>query len=217
MQNPVDNYWQIRLNNVKKELEKNNFEVFLVNSSSEAKDLVLNAIIPQLGPKTIAWGGSVTFGSTGLAPILMADPRFVVINPYESGITPAESYERRRQSLLADIFFAGSNALTEDGKLVNLDGIGNRIGGINFGPKNAVLFVGRNKLAFDVESAMIRVKNIAAPINAMRLDKKTPCVATSFCQDCASPDRICSFWTITEKSFPKHRIKVILINEDAGF
>ena len=217
MQNPVGNYWHIRLNNVKKELEKNNFEVFLANSSSEAKDLVLNVIIPQLDPKIITQGGSMTFGSTELGPILMDDPRFIVINPYESGITPADAYERRRQSLLSDIYFAGSNALIEDGKLVNLDGVGNRIGGINFGPKNAVLFVGRNKIVPDVESAMVRVKNIAAPINAMRLDKKTPCVATSFCQDCASPDRICSFWTITEKSFPKNRIKVVLINENLGF
>ena len=181
-------------------MEKNNFEVFLVNSSSEAKDLVLNVIIPQLDPKIITQGGSMTFGSTELGPILMDDPRFIIINPYESGITPADAYERRRQSLL-----------------VNLDGVGNRIGGINFGPKNAVLFVGRNKIVPDVESAMVRVKNIAAPINAMRLDKKTPCVATSFCQDCASPDRICSFWTITEKSFPKNRIKVVLINENLGF
>ncbi len=217
MQNPADNYWHIRLNDVKKELEKNNFEVFIVSSSSAAGDLVLNTIIPQLNPKVVTWGGSMTFGSTGLGPILMADPRFVVINPYEAGITPEEAYERRRQSLLADIYFAGSNALTEDGKLVNLDGVGNRIGGINFGPKNAVLFIGRNKLVPDVEAAMVRVKNVAAPINAMRLDRKTPCAATSFCQDCASPERICSFWSITEKSFPKHRIKVVLINEDLGF
>lgn len=217
MQNPGENYWLIRLNKVKKELEKNNFEVFLVNSASEAADVVLKVIIPQLNPRVVTWGGSMTFAGTGLGPILMNDSRFTVINPYEPGITPAEAYERRRQSLLADIYFAGSNALTEDGKLVNLDGVGNRIGGINFGPKNAVLFVGRNKLVTDVQAAMARVKTIAAPINAMRLDKKTPCAATSFCQDCSSPDRICSFWSITEKSFPKHRIKVILINADLGF
>ena len=138
-------------------MEKNNFEVFLVNSSSEAKDLVLNVIIHQLDPKIITQGGSMTFGSTELGPILMDDPRFIIINPYESGITPADAYERRRQSLLSDIYFAGSNALIEDGKLVNLDGVGNRIGGINFGPKNAVLFVGRNKIVPDVDSAMVRV------------------------------------------------------------
>lgn len=217
MQNPIGNYWQLRLQNVKKSLEKNNFDAYLVNSSSEAKDLVLQVLIPQLAPKVISWGGSMTLGTTGLMPVLTSDSRFTIINPYEVGISPEESYERRRQSLLADLFLAGSNALTEDGKLVNLDGVGNRIGGIHFGPKNAVVFVGRNKLVADVESAMVRVKNIAAPINAMRLDRKTPCVTTSFCQDCSSPERICSFWSITEKSSPKHRIKVIIINEDLGF
>jgi len=150
-------------------------------------------------------------------PALLGDSRFTIINPYEPGISPEESFERRRQSLLADLFIAGSNAVTEDGKLVNLDGTGNRIGSINFGPRNVVVIVGRNKLVADLEAAMYRVKNSAAPINAMRLDKKTPCATTSFCQDCSSPDRICNFWSITEKSFPKQRIKVIIINEDLGF
>lgn len=217
MQNPVSNYWNIRRESVKKALEKNNFDVYLVESTVEAKDLVFNTLIPNLAPKVIAWGGSMTLGATGLMPALLGDSRFTIINPYEAGISPEESYERRRQSLLADLFLAGSNALTEDGKLVNLDGVGNRIGGINFGPKHVVVFVGRNKLVHDVETAMARVKNIAAPVNAMRLDKKTPCVTTSFCHDCSSPERICSFWSITEKSFPKHRIKVVLINEDLGF
>lgn len=217
MQNPANNYWSIRLDAVKKALEQNNFDVYRVESTVEAKDLVFNTFIPNLAPKVISWGGSMTLAATGLMPALLSDSRFTIINPYEAGISPEESFERRRQSLLCDLFLAGTNALTEDGKLVNLDGVGNRIGGINFGPKNAVVFVGRNKLVPDLESAMFRVKNIASPINAMRLDKKTPCVSTSFCQDCKSPERICSFWSITEKSFPKHRIKVVLINEDLGF
>lgn len=217
MQNPANNYWSIRLDAVKKALEQNNFDVYRVESTVEAKDLVFNTFIPNLAPKVISWGGSMTLAATGLMPALLGDSRFTIINPYEAGISPEESFERRRQSLLCDLFLAGTNALTEDGKLVNLDGVGNRIGGINFGPKNAVVFVGRNKLVPDLESAMFRVKNIASPINAMRLDKKTPCVSTSFCQDCKSPERICSFWSITEKSFPKHRIKVVLINEDLGF
>lgn len=217
MQNPAGNYWQIRLDSVKKAFEKNNFDAYVVNSPSEAKDFVLNALIPQLAPKIISWSGSMTLGATGLMTALLGDSRFTIINPYEAGISPEESYERRRQSLLADLFFAGTNALTEDGKLVNLDGSGNRIGGINFGPRHAVVIVGRNKLVPSMDAAMARVKNIAAPVNAMRLDKKTPCATTSFCQDCSSPDRICNFWSITEKSFPKHRIKVIIINEELGF
>jgi L-lactate utilization protein LutB len=217
MQNPVENYWTIRLTALKEELEKNNFEVFVVQNAAEAKKLVLETLIPQLAPKTVSWGGSMTIGATGIGPELLANPSLSVINPYEQGITPAEAYERRRQGLLADFYLTGTNAITEDGHLVNLDAFGNRVGALNFGPKNVAVLIGRNKIVPDIESAMYRIKNFVAPVNAMRLDKKTPCLTTSVCQDCKSSDRICSVWTITEKSLPKHRIKVILINEDLGF
>ena len=95
--------------------------------------------------------------------------------------------------------------------------IGNRVCGLTFGPRHVVVLVGRNKIVPDIEEAMFRIKNYAAPVNAMRLGKKTPCAETSYCQECKSPDRICNTWTITEKSLPKGRIKVILINEDLGF
>jgi MinD superfamily P-loop ATPase len=79
-----------------------------------------------------------------------------------------------------------------------------------------ILLIGRNKVVTDLEDAMNRIKNYAAPTNAMRLDKKTPCVKTSYCEECKSPDRICNVWTITEKSYPKGRIKIVLINQDLG-
>jgi hypothetical protein len=124
--------------------------------------------------------------------------------------------ERRRRSLLVDLFITGTNAVTETGKLVNLDMTGNRVAGITFGPRNVIILAGRNKVVPDIEDAMQRIKNYAAPANAMRLDKKTPCVKTSICEECRSLDRICNTWTITEKSFPKGRIKIVLINEDLG-
>lgn len=217
MQNPVEHYWKTRLTALKEELEKNNFEVFLVQNTAEAKHLVLETLLPQLAPKTVSWGGSMTLGAAGIGPELLANKSLSVINPYEAGISPAEAYERRRQGLLVDFYLTGTNAITEEGHLVNLDQTGNRVGALNFGPKNVVVLIGRNKLVPDVDSAMVRIKNFVAPVNVMRLDKKTPCLTTSFCQDCKSSDRICNVWTITEKSFPKHRIKVILINEDLGF
>ena len=125
-------------------------------------------------------------------------------------------FELRRRALLADLFITRSNAVTETGKLVNLDMTGNRVAAITFGPRNVIILAGRNKVVPDVEDAMLRVKNYAAPANAMRLDKKTPCAKTSICEECRSPDRICNTWTITEKSFPKGRIKIVLINEDLG-
>ena len=119
--------------------------------------------------------------------------------------------------MLVDLFVTGTNAVTESGQLVNLDMIGNRVGAVTFGPKHVIILVGRNKIVPDLESAMFRVQNYAAPVNTMRLDKKTPCAKTSFCADCKSPDRICNYWTITEKSFPKNRVKIVLINKDMGF
>lgn len=217
MQNPAENYWKVRLTALKEELEKNNFEVFLVQNAAEAKELVLGTLLPQQAPKTVSWGGSMTLAATGIGPDLLANTSLTVINPYEQGIPPAEAYERRRQALLADFYLTGTNAITEDGHLVNLDMIGNRVGALNFGPRSVVVLIGRNKVVPDLENAMLRIKNFVAPVNVMRLDKKTPCLTTSVCQDCKSSDRICNVWTITEKSFPKHRIKVVLINEDLGF
>jgi hypothetical protein len=99
---------------------------------------------------------------------------------------------------------------------VAADKIGNRVGGITFGPKAVVILVGRNKIVPDLEDAMFRIKNLAAPANAIRLNKSTPCAKTSRCEDCNSPERICNVWTIVEKSFPRGRVKVILINEELG-
>jgi len=217
MDNPIDNYWRIRLTELKNALEGNNFDVFLAENGIEAKTVVLEKIIPAIKPKSVSWGGSITFGATGLYDILKNDLNLEVIDTYDKDITPEENLERRRRSLLVDLFLAGTNAVTETGKLVNLDMIGNRVAGITFGPKNVIIFIGRNKIVPDLEGAMFRIKDYAAPVNTMRLDKKTPCAKTSFCEMCKSPDRICNTWTITEKSFPKGRIKVVLINEELGF
>ncbi len=217
MKNPIENHWQIRLKDLKNALEGNNFEVFLTQSTAEAKTVALEKIIPAINPKSVSWGGSITFTATGLYDILKNNPDFQVIDPYDKNVSLGETLERRRQSLLVDLFLAGTNAVTEAGQLVNLDMIGNRIAGITFGPKNVIVFIGRNKIVPDLETAMFRIKNYAAPVNTMRLDKKTPCAKTSYCEECKSPDRICNTWTITEKSFPKGRVKVVLINEESGF
>ena len=158
----------------------------------------------------------MTFKATGLYKELKNIAEYKVLDTFDEKISLDEKNALRRQSLLVDLFITGTNAVTEAGQLVNLDMIGNRIGALTFGPKWVILLVGRNKIAADLDEAMFRVKNYAAPVNCMRLDKKTPCVKTSYCEECKSPDRICNTWTITEKSFPKGRVKVVLINEDLG-
>jgi L-lactate utilization protein LutB len=216
MDKPIEHFWHRRLADLKKVLESNNFEVFLAENAAEAHKIVLDDILPKLGAKSVAWGGSLTFGATGLYEVLKKDVNLEVIDTYDRTIPAEEVLERRRKALLVDLFITGTNAVTEAGELVNLDMIGNRAAAIVFGPKNVIVLIGRNKVVPDLDEAVFRVKNYSAPVNAMRLDKKTPCTETAYCEDCKSPDRICNAWSIVEKSFPKGRIKVVLINASLG-
>jgi L-lactate utilization protein LutB len=216
MDKPIESYWRIRLAEIKQALESNNFEVHLAETASDAKRIAMEEILPATGARRISWGGSMTFTATGLYKALKDSTDFEILDTSDKTVSPEEFAERRRQALLVDLFITGTNAVTESGALVNLDMQGNRVGAIAYGPKHVLILAGRNKICEDLDEAMIRIKNYAAPANAMRLDKKTPCVKTSYCEECSSPERICNVWTITEKSFPKGRIKVVLINEDMG-
>jgi L-lactate utilization protein LutC len=207
----------VRLNDVKKELEANHFEAFVAENPAKARQIVQEEILPKIKAKSVSWGGSLTFVSSGLYDILKNDKKMKVLDVFDKERPREETAELRRQALLVDLFITGTNAVTETGKLVNLDMYGNRVAAITFGPNYVIILVGRNKIVGDIEEAMVRIKNYAAPVNVMRLDKKAPCLKTSYCEDCRSPDRICNTWTITEKSFPKGRIKVVLINKDMGF
>jgi L-lactate utilization protein LutC len=217
MDKPVRSYWKLRLQSLKETLEKNNFTVFIAEDKAAITAIVYDDILAKLKVKTLSWGGSLTFVQSGLYASLKEDGRFEVLDTYDKSLSAQEMLDRRRQSLLVDLFITGTNAVTEDGLLVNLDMIGNRVAAITFGPKHVIVIVGRNKIVPALDDAMMRVKNYAAPVNSMRLDKKTPCAKTGFCQDCKSLERICNHWTITEKSFPKGRIHIVLVNADMGF
>jgi len=217
MEKPIEHYWQVRLEHLKAVLEKNNFEVHVAPRPEDAVRIVIEEIVPAVKPASMSWGGSRTFVECGLYKNLRGMAGLSVIDTYDTALSEAEKMERRRQAMLVDLFFTSTNAVTESGHLVNLDMIGNRIAALTFGPRFVVVLAGRNKIVPDLEAAWDRIKNYAAPVNSMRLEKKTPCQAISFCQDCNSPDRICNTWTITEKAFPKHRVKIVLINADLGF
>ncbi len=217
MQAWKEHYWTLRLERCKKALENNNFEVFIAGNTQEAGIIFSNEILPNLQIKTVSWGDSITLRATPILEQLRRQQNIEIIDTFAKGVERGILIERRRQALLVDLFLTGSNAITETGKLVNLDMVGNRVGGITFGPKHVVLLIGRNKLVKDVDSAMERIKSHAAPINAIRHEGwKTPCMKTAYCMDCSSPDRICNTWVINEKSYPKKRIKIILINEECG-
>lgn len=217
MADPIRTYYDLRLADASEALKTNGFDVYLAESRKEALAVVMEKIVPELAPRSISFGGAATIAECGIYDALKKLDGVDVLDTWNKSLGKEEKLELRRRALTVDLFFTGTNAFTEDGMLVNLDMIGNRVGAIVFGPKNVVIVVGRNKLAVDLESAMARIKEIAAPINAQRLKSKTPCVKTGQCMDCKSPERICNIWTINEKCFPVGRIKVVLVNEDIGF
>ena len=195
-------------------LEKRHMEGSYSENASQAKEEIV-AMIPK--GATIFRCGSMTTGGMGLWEELDTLFEAEVINPYQAGLSPEESLELRRKGMTADVMITSSNAITLDGRLVNLDGMGNRVAAITFGPKKVILVVRMNKVVADLESAIARVKHYAAPVNAIRLGINTPCVTTGLCSDCKSPQRICNMWSIIEGHMIKDRIHVKLVGEDLGY
>ncbi len=208
---------QIIINKTIAALKYNHFEVWFAENTAEAREIFFRNVFPAIQVETVSWGDSETMKSTGILEDLKQNPNLSVIHTFGPEMSRAQKIYWRRQALHADLFLTGSNALTQKGQLVNLDMVGNRTGGITFGPKHVVLFIGVNKITADLETAMHRIRTIAAPQNAIRhKGLRTPCQKTGICMDCNSPDRICNVWSITEKSYPAGRIKIILINEELG-
>ena len=199
-------------------LRKNHFEVFLAQDAKDASEIFFNRILPSLSPRVISWGGSKTLIDTGILERLKQEGKYELIVTAAPDLSFEEKWEARRQALLSDLFLSGTNAVTQEGELVNLDGYGNRVAALSFGPKNVVLFIGKNKLTGDLAQAMDRVKNYAALLNVQRFDHlKTPCKKTGRCHRCKSEDSICNAWSIINQSYPAGRIKIILINQEMGF
>ncbi len=138
-------------------------------------------------------------------------------DPLKRGVLKEKNLRLRWPGFTADIMIASTNAITLDGKLVNLDGTGNRVAAMAFGPKKVILLVGMNKITPDLDTAIERVKHYAAPVNAIRVGLKNPCVETGLCTDCKTPQRICNIWSIIEGHMYQGRIHVKLIGENLGY
>lgn len=197
-------------------LETNRFTPYLADDVSHAAEIILSEIIPELAPGVVSYGDSMTLMETGVLETFRHDPAIQFIDTFEPGVDRTTILQRRREALLADLFLTGTNALTMDGKLVNLDMVGNRVAGLVFGPTDVIVTVGTNKIVKNTDEAVKRIREVAAPSNAKRHNTATPCAKTGKCQQCKSPERICNVWTITEKSWPKGRIRVVLIDQDLG-
>jgi hypothetical protein len=197
-----------------KNLAKRRMAASYAPTIPQAKEEVLAMIPPG---STVSRTGSMSLVEMGLWAELSTYAGIQVIDPYDPNLAPETAAELRRQGLLADIMITSSNALTLDGKIVNLDGLGNRVAAMCFGPKKVILVIGMNKVVPDLDAALVRVKHLAAPINAIRLGRATPCVETGICADCKSPERICNMWSIIEGHLFEGRIHVKLVGEDLGY
>lgn len=205
-----------QLNECARKLSRNGFAVHVVNNTIEAGQWVTDKI-KELSPESISFGDSETMFATGIIDQLRIQTEIPLIDGFDRSMPRPERLEIRRKGILADLFMTGINAVTMDGHLHWLDMIGNRIAPVVFGPRHVVLFAGRNKIVANDEEARQRIRQIAAPKNALKhTDFKTPCQKTGICIDCSSPDRICNTWMCMAKCFPKGRITIILIDQDLG-
>jgi hypothetical protein len=210
--NPVEEYYQTRAENVIAEFEKRNIAGYYCASQQEA---VAKALDLAEDDSSVAWGGSMTIRDIGLLEQLKEN--YYEVFDRATAESEAELNKLYHQALGADYYFMSSNAITLDGKLVNIDGRGNRIAALIYGPQNVIVIAGMNKVVADEAAAEKRVRNHAAAINAIRLDQDTPCAKTGECHDCLVDDCICCQKLITRNSRQPGRIKVILVGEELGY
>lgn len=199
-------------------LRKNGFEVWFANDKTEAEQLFWNDIFTPIKPSVVSWGDSQTLKSLDILPKIREIDGVELIETFGNDLSWREQINNRKKALSCGMFLTGTNAITIKGQLVNIDMIGNRVAGIAFGPKNVVIFTGINKIVKDIDEAIERIKTYAAPMNAKsHTDIETPCQKTGKCSNCSSSQRICNVWTITEKSYPANRIKIVIINKELGY
>lgn len=195
-------------------LKKNNMEAFYVDTKEQAFELVKTLI---KSGDTVSAGGSVTLDETGIRDYLVKSEGFNFLNRSREGITPEEVEKVYRDTFSCDVFLGSSNAITEEGELYNVDGNGNRVSAMIFGPKSVILIAGYNKIVKDRDAAVKRVMEIAAPANAVRLNCKTPCAKTGECMNCKTDNRICCSYVFLSQQRIKNRIKVIIVGEELGY
>ena len=199
-------------NTIIKNMAKKNLEGYYCATSAEAVEKALS-LMPE--GASVTWGGSMTLTECGLMDALRT-ANYEIIDR-DTAKTPEEARVMYSKQVMADYFLMSTNAITIDGELVNIDGRSNRVSCLCWGPQNIIIIAGMNKVAPDVESAIKRVRNMAAPANCVRLNKNTPCAQTGKCGDCYSQESICSQVLITRRSSAPNRIKVILVGEELGY
>lgn len=194
-------------------LKKRHFDAYFCPTAAEALRQALELIPAQ---DTVSWGGSASIQEIGLLQALKERNQPVLDR--DSAQTPDERRQLMRRALTCDTFLMSTNALSQDGQLVNVDGNGNRVAALMYGPKQVIVIAGTNKIVKDSDAALVRARTVAAPINAQRFaQNKTPCLVTGECANCTSTDCICAQVAVTRLCRPAGRIKVIIVGEDLGY
>ena len=205
-------YYEMRAQTLVKNLQQRQFEAYYCADKAEALAKALT-LIPE--GSSVGWGGCASATQIGLLDAVR-DGSYNVIDR-DTAASQEERMELMRKCLLSDVFLTGANAISMDGQMVNIDGMGNRVSAIVFGPRSVIVVAGMNKVVDTVEDAVVRARTVAAPINKQRFPAPTPCMANGKCADCKSEGSICNQILITRSCRPAGRIKFILVGEELGF
>jgi len=194
-------------------LKKNGFSALYCKSGDQASEFIMNNV--HKGDR-VGFGGSMTIKKLGIQEKVKSIGGFILDHGVPN-LSPKERMETMRAELLCDVFLCSSNAVTLDGELVNIDGAGNRIAAMSFGPKKVIVVVGVNKICKNEASAFERIEQIAAPMNSKRLEMPNPCTKTGVCCDCKLDTRICRIYSVIKRKPMSTDITVVVIGEDFGF
>lgn len=196
-----------------KNFEKHNMCAYCVKD----KISLINKISEILKDgNTVSVGGSMTLFETGVIDLLRSG-KYNFLDRYEEGLKTSDIKNIFRKGFSADAFIVGSNAITEEGELYNVDGNGNRVATMLYGPDKVIVVVGYNKIVKNIDEAIKRNREISAPANCKRLERKTPCAEVGYCMDCKSPDRICNDYVVIKRQGVKDRIHILIMEEDFGY
>jgi hypothetical protein len=211
---PIKQWWiEERVQRAIERLIAHEFQALYVKTKEEAVQEIWKHITPK---KRIGVGGSLTIRELGILEKLEAQD-YIIYNHWKPGISKENVLEIRKSQMTSDLFLCSVNAITLNGELINIDGIGNRVNATIFGPGKVILVAGYNKIVEDVQEGIKRIKNIAAPLNAKRLNVDVPCAKVGKCVDCNSPNRICRVTVIHERKPTLTDILIILVGEELGF
>ncbi|MGB9628533.1 MAG: lactate utilization protein [Thermodesulfobacteriota bacterium] len=211
---PIKEWWiEERVKRAIEKLEAHDFKAIFVKD----REAAITEILKHIGPKKrIGTGGSVTIRELGILERLEAEGH-TLYNHWKTDLSKEAILEARKSQMTSDCFLSSVNAITLNGELVNIDGIGNRVNSIHFGPGKVILVAGFNKIVENVDEAIKRIKNVAAPLNARRLNIDVPCAKVGRCVDCNSPNRICRILSILERRPSLTDILIIIVGEELGF